>query len=112
MIQKSGKNPEDNFIGPLPVAIARPVEESTAVAVMYPHAITYSPTIDWVFSIENNAALAKRIFMYEFNKVLGTYNWKGFITANCGANATNVCRGFCALHQSVFTPLVLLLHLL
>lgn len=94
MIQKTGTNPEDNFAGPFPVTIARPMEESTPVAVMYPHVITYSPTIDWVFSIENNAALAKRIFLYEYNKVTTTYNWKGFITANCGANATNVCRGF------------------
>ncbi len=94
MIQKSGVNPEDNFVGPFPVSVARPMEESTPVSVMYPHAITYSPTIDWVFCIENNAAVAKRIFMYEYNKVTAKYNWKGYITANCGANATNVCRGF------------------
>jgi hypothetical protein len=94
MIQKTGVNPEDNFVGPFPVSVARPMEESTPVSVMYPHAITYSPTIDWVFAIENNAAVAKRIFLYEYNKVTAKYNWKGFITANCGANATNVCRGF------------------
>ncbi len=96
MIQKSGTNPEDNFVGPLPVAVARPVEESTSVAMMYPHAITYSSTIDWVFLIENAAAAAKRIFLYEYNKVLGTYNWKGFITATT-PTATNVTRGFRAL---------------
>ncbi len=96
MIQKSGPNPEDNFVGPLPVAVARPVEESTGVAMMFPHAITFSSTIDWVFLVENAAAAAKRIFLYEYNKTLATYNWKGFITMTTPA-ATNVNRGFRAL---------------
>ncbi len=100
MIQKSGTNPEDNWVGPLPVAIARPLEESTPVAMMYPHVITYSPTIDWVFLTENlaTATAARRIFLYEFNKTLSTYNWKGFITATLpsAANA-NTTRGFRAL---------------
>jgi len=100
MIQKSGINPEDNWVGPLPVAIARPVEESTPVAMMYPHAITYSSTIDWVFLTENlaTASAARRIFLYEYNKTLSTYNWKGFITATLpsAANA-NTTRGFRAL---------------
>jgi hypothetical protein len=96
MIQKSGPNPEDNFVGPFPVAIARPMEESTATAMMYPHAITYSSTIDWVFLIENGVAAAKKIYFYEYNKTTANYNWKGFITATTH-NATNVCRGFRAL---------------
>jgi hypothetical protein len=96
MIQKSGVNPEDNFVGPLPVAVARPMEESTGVAMLYPHAITFSSTIDWVFMIENAATAAKRIFLYEYNKSAATYNWKGFITATT-PSATNICRGFRAL---------------
>ncbi len=96
MIQKSGVNPEDNFVGPLPVAVARPMEESTGVAMLYPHAITFSTTIDWVFLIENTAAAAKRIFLYEYNKSTAAYNWKGFITATT-PSATNICRGFRAL---------------
>jgi hypothetical protein len=96
MIQKSGPNPENNFVGPLPVAIARPMEESTAVAMVFPHAITYSSTIDWVFLLENTVAAAKRIFLYEYNKSLATYNWKGFITMTT-PQATNVNRGFRAL---------------
>jgi hypothetical protein len=96
MIQKSGDNPEDNFVGPLPVAIARPMEESTAVPVIFPSAITFSSTIDWVFAIEATTAAAKRIFLYEHDKSLATYNWKGFITATT-PQATNVARGFRAL---------------
>ena len=96
MIQKTGTSPEDNYAGPLPTAIARPMEESTAVAMMFPHVLTYSSTIDWVFLLENTTSAAKRIFLYEYNKSLATYNWKGFITATTpNASATN--RGFRAI---------------
>ncbi len=106
MIQKSGVNPEDNFVGPLPVAIARPLEESTAVPMMFPHVITNSPTIDWVFLLENTIAAAKRIFLYEYDKTSATYSWKGFITATTpgAANATN--RGFRALRYLYTTGTV------
>jgi len=96
MIQRSGPNPEDNFAGPLPVAIARSMEESTAVATMFPHVITYSSTVDWVFLLENSVGAAKRIFLYEYDKVRALYTRNGFITATT-PNATNVNRGFRAL---------------
>ena len=96
MIQKSGVNPEDNFVGPLPVAVARPLEESTTVAMMFPYTLTFDSVTDWVFLLENTVAAAKRIFLYEHNKSSATYNWKGFITATT-PNATNVNRGFRAL---------------
>jgi hypothetical protein len=96
MIQKSGVNPEDNFVGPLPVAVARPFEESIATASVFPHVLTYSSTIDWVFLLENTSAAAKRVIFYEYNKVLGSYNWKGFIVATT-PNATATNRGFRAL---------------
>lgn len=100
MIQKSGTNPEDNFVGPLPIAVARPVEESTAAPMLFPHVITFSSTIDWVFLTENlaTASSARRIFLYEYNKSLATYNWKGFITFTLpnGSNV-NTTRGFRAL---------------
>jgi hypothetical protein len=50
-----------------------------------------------VFLVENSTAIAKKIYLYEYNKSIATYNWKGFFTANIGATATNVCRGFRAL---------------
>ncbi len=96
MIQKSGPNPEDNFVGPSPIAIARPMEESTAVAMMYPHVLTYDSTTDWVFLLENSVTAAKRIFLYEYNKTTATYTRNGFITATT-PSATNVSRGFRAL---------------
>jgi len=96
MIQKSGDNPGESFVGPFPVAIARPMEESTAVAMMFPHVLSYDSTTDLVFMIENTTAAAKRIFLYEYNKILSSYNWKGFITATTPF-ANSIARGFRAL---------------
>lgn len=100
MIQKSGREPEDNFIGPFPVPIARPAEESTVIASMFPHVITINATIDWVFltssAATTNSAI-KYVILYEFNKVTFSYNWKGFITVTLGTAVTHTTRGFRAL---------------
>ena len=100
MVQKSGLNPGDNFVGPFPLAIARPYEESTAIACMYPHVISINATIDWVFMLYNAATASsaiKYIVLYEFNKTTFTYNWKGFITATLNTAVTHTGRGFRAL---------------
>jgi len=99
MVQKSGTNPEDNYVGPLPIAIARPLEESTPLAMMYPHVMTYNSTTDWVFLIQNSAAAnaSRSIFLYEYNKLTSIYNWKGFITATLGSATAHTIRGFRAL---------------
>ena len=112
MTQKSGQNPADNYAGPFPIAMARPYEESTPVALMFPHVITVSDTIDWVFLTENatGATATRKVVLYEFNKVTFTYNWKGFITATF-PQASTTTRGFRALRYlhttgtvSVATP--------
>lgn len=80
--QKTGVNPEDNYIGPYPVSFVRPAEESTVIASMFPYVIDWSSTIQWVFLVENvaGATAARRVILYEYNKTLNTFNWKGFIT--------------------------------
>ncbi len=70
------------------------------IPVMYPHAITYSSTIDWVFAIENlaTATTARRIVLYEYNKATSVYTWKGFINSTLLSSANaNTIRGFRAL---------------
>lgn len=71
----------------------------TNIPMMYPHALTYSATIDWVFLVENSAAAsaARRIFLYEFNKTNSVYTWKGFINATLVTATANTLRGFRAL---------------
>lgn len=94
--QMSGVSPEQNYIGPNPIALARPMEESTAIPMLYPHAITISPTIDWVFGAENlaSATAARRIIAYEYNKITSTYNYKGFITMTLQTATAHTIRGF------------------
>lgn len=173
MVQNTGSDPEDKYVGPLPVSIATPMQEvvdtvgtvtvsTTAVTgnltnfqtsmigmsigfgstdpakvtawyainarasttgitlgssagtiaagtayvvvynapMMYPHVMTYSSTVDWVFMIENLAtsAAARKICLYEYNKTTGVYTWKGFIVATLLTSAAaHTLRGFRAL---------------
>lgn len=94
--QMSGVSPEQNYIGPNPVALARPIEESTAIPLLYPHAVTFSSTIDWVFAPENSAAASatRRIVAYEYNKLTSQYNYKGFITMTLQTATAHTIRGF------------------
>ncbi len=67
--------------------------------MMYPHAITYSSTIDWVFMIENLATgvAPREICLYEYNKTTSAYTWKGFIIATLTTATAHTLRGFRAL---------------
>lgn len=173
MVQKTGTAANDKYVGPLPVAIATPMQEvvdtvgtvtvsGTAVTgsgtnfqtsmigmsigfgstnpakvtawysisarasttgitlgssagtivagtayvivyntpMMYPHAITYSTTTDWVFMIENLATSVapRKICLYEYDKTTSAYTWKGFIVATLLTSAAaHTLRGFRAL---------------
>lgn len=73
------------FAGPLPIAVGRPFEASTPIAVAFPWAAQWSssPTNkkDWSFYIENSTASAtRRLVAYEFDRLTGTFTWKGFVT--------------------------------
>ena len=94
--QYSGVNPEDNYISTLQTVVARPFEESVSLAVMYPHAITISDSIDWVFCIQNlaTAVATRAVVLYEYNKILNTYNWKGYITLTLPTATAHTIRGF------------------
>ena len=67
--------------------------------MIYPHAITFSPTVDWIFMIENlaTAVAVREICMYEYNKTTGVYTWKGFFIATLTSATAHTLRGFRAL---------------
>ncbi len=69
------------------------------IPMMYPHVITYSSTVDWVFMVENTAVAVavRRISMYEYNKTTSVYTWKGFILATLTSATAHTLRGFRAL---------------
>jgi hypothetical protein len=172
IVQKTGPNPVDKFIGPATVGVARPMQEvvdtvgtvtvsatavtgsstnfttsmigmligfgstnparvtvwysisarasatgitlsSTAgtivagtayvvvsnIPAMYPHVITFSSTVDWVFLIENlaTAVAPRRILMYEYTKATSVYTWKGFVITTLTSATAHTLRGFRAL---------------
>jgi len=89
MASVNGLDAEDKWAGPLPLAIARPMEQSTAVAMTYPHAIQISPNVFWVFLAEiATAAANRRIFMYTYDRSSTTFSWNGFITMTMATNQT------------------------
>ena len=78
--QYTGFGDDDKYIGPIRVGVTRPAE-SPGILSGYPYAIKYSSTIDWVFLVEITAAAAtRRILLYEFNRDLSTFDYRGLIT--------------------------------
>lgn len=90
----TGASNEDNFIGPIKIGLARPMEASTAIAVAYPYVYSFSETIDWVFLFENSTAAAtRRVVFYEFDRTTSTFSWKGFILCTFPPNTNHTIRG-------------------
>lgn len=91
--QESGISVENNYLSVESIAVARPMEASTAIAVGYPYVISWSSTMHWVFLVDTAATLTKRIIMYEHDLVGNNFTWKGGISmATPGTNIT--ARGF------------------
>lgn len=93
--QRTGPSDLDKFAGPMPLGFARPMEASTAITVAFPHVISFSPTIDWVFLAENSAGAAtRRIVLYTYNKTTSQFTWNGFITLTYPTATAHSIRGF------------------
>lgn len=86
---------KEKYFSPI-FGAARPVEESTSIPLIYSFAVAFSPTIDYVFSIENTAGATatRRITLYEVNRVTGARSWKGFITVTLGSATAHTARDF------------------
>lgn len=93
--QYTGALSQDKYAGPAKIGMTRPMEQSTAIPGIYPHVVTFSDTIDWVFLADNaTAAATRRIILYEYNKTNSTFNWKGFITLIYPTATSHTIRGF------------------
>ena len=99
MIQKSGVAPEDNFAGPFPITVARPMEASVAIPYAYPCAFRWSESAtsqkDWIFVADvATAAATRRLGMYEFDRITGVLNYQGFVTITFpGTSEAKTVRG-------------------
>jgi hypothetical protein len=85
MIQKSGSG-EANWAGPVNT-VDNPLRfgELTAFAGAYPYVIQWSNTstnkLDWIFLFDQSTAAATRqVFLVVFNRLTGTWDYKGRIT--------------------------------
>jgi hypothetical protein len=92
MTSVNGMLAEGKWAGPLPISIARPLEQSIPVAMAYPHVIQVSPTLFWVFLIENGtAAVTRRLSLYTYDTTTRAFNWIGLVTLTFG-NAAQTAR--------------------
>ena len=88
--QNTGPLDSDKWVGPAPIAVARPMEQSTAIPSGPVHAISWSSNIDWLFFGDlATAAATRRISMFTYNRATGTLAWQGFITMNFVTNTGN-----------------------
>ena len=84
MVQNAGSG-ESAWAGPSPVGLARPMEQSTAIASQFPWAMQWQANaagdLDWVFFADlSTAAATRRINAYTYNRRTGIFTWKGFVT--------------------------------
>lgn len=89
----------DPYVGPLPIGLGRPMEQSTAIASIFPWGMQWVNTpnqqIDWVFLADGAVAAAtRRINAYTFNRLTGEFNWKGFITVTFPTATVFTIRAF------------------
>lgn len=84
MVQIAGSG-EAGYAGPHPIGLARPMEQSTAIASQFPWAMRWQNNaageIDWIFLADlATAAATRRINAYTFNRRTGEFAWQGFVT--------------------------------
>ena len=104
----SGATALDKYVGPIKIARARPNEETAATTGFYPSIVEFSTSIDWVFLIENSvaAAAARKVDLYEYNKLTGDYAFKGFITPSLNTASAHTIKGFKVTRHLYYTGTV------
>lgn len=95
LIFNNGGTSIDKYIAP-DFQVIRPMEESTAFAVVQIFAYNLSSTICYIFGIENStgATATRRIHLWELNRKTGARSWKGFITITLATATAHTVRDF------------------
>lgn len=95
LIFNNGGTAIDKYVAP-DFQVIRPMEESTAFAVVQIFAYNLSSTICYIFGIENSVAAAatRRIHLWELNRKTGARSWKGFITITLATATAHTVRDF------------------
>jgi hypothetical protein len=85
MIQQNGGG-DESFVGPIPIAVVRPMEAATAIPVGFPWAMRWSNSvtsqIDWIFCAEilTAATAIRRLTFATMNRLTGVMSHVGFVT--------------------------------
>lgn len=91
LIIQDGTN---NFMGPMTIGFTRPMEQSTAIASQYPHAIQISSDLWWVFLADlSTAGATRRIVLYTYVPSTSQFTWRGFITMTMPSATAHTIRG-------------------
>lgn len=95
IIFNNGASAVDKYAAPDFQAI-RPMEESTAFAVVQIAAYNLSSTICYIFGVENltTATATRRVHLWELNRKTGARSWKGFITMTLATATAHTVRDF------------------
>lgn len=95
LIYNAGASAIDKYVQPQ-FNVLRPMEESTAFAATHTFAVNFSPTIDYVFGVENStgATATRRVHLWTVNKKNGTHSWNGFITLTLATATAHTVRDF------------------
>lgn len=93
MVQRNSPDRKNRFVGPYPLAVARPQEETLAFQVGYPWAMRWSEEIDWVFLVElSTASPTRRVMQYSYNRETGIFNYSGAITLTYPTTTNHTVR--------------------
>lgn len=104
MYRNTGLQDYENWVGPYPFRVARPMESSTPIPGAFPHAIRWSDTIDWVFFADNSTAAAtRRILRGTYNRVTASFAVEGFITITPPPATNHTIRGFRMSYDTYYT---------
>jgi len=108
MTQYAGSG-EAAYAGPIPLAVARPMEQSTAIPSVFPWAMQWqnntTAEIDWVFFADlAAAAVTRRINMYLFNRRTSVWTWQGFVTVTLPTATVYTIRAFRMTYDLISSP--------
>jgi hypothetical protein len=101
--KNTGGGATDNWVGPNPLALGRPMEVTNGFAVGYVWAIQRTTDIAELFVADNAAAATnRRIQMWTYTLSTNTLAYVGFITMTAFAATAATIRGF-RVHKYTYT---------
>lgn len=112
MVQSNQAGNEGKWVGPSPIALARPVETGLLVPNIQPDAISWSSQYDWVVLADNAAVSATRRFTlwrYDRTAVVNQWALQGSIVCTIpsqGTQGTYTNRGHDLIYEKYTTGTV------